>query len=205
MKNSLFIHADLRSRSQLKVVRLSFELRIRSISPLPLKGFRWCAEPITQLCRLKVKVTSEGHENEPWISFPLYVPFTPDGFSSNFGQMFASVRWCAKPITKTCWLSQGQNEAHKFELLILCPLNISLIPERIFINFWSDVRLSKAMCRAHDSTWCLKAKVTIEGHEFEISSSHISFTPGRIFIICSKVHLIKTVCKTCRLKVKVTV
>ena len=51
-----------------------FEPRI--LSPLPLGGFSLnfgqmftsvgqCAEPITHLCRLKVKVTVEGHEFEP--------------------------------------------------------------------------------------------------------------------------------------------
>ena len=33
---------------------------------------RWCAEPITQQCRLKVKVTIEGHQFEPWILRPLH-------------------------------------------------------------------------------------------------------------------------------------
>ena len=33
---------------------------------------RWCAEPITQQCRLKVKVTIEGHQFEPWILRLLY-------------------------------------------------------------------------------------------------------------------------------------
>ena len=36
-----------------------------------------CAEPITQLCGLKVKVTIEGHELEPWIWCQLHISFTP--------------------------------------------------------------------------------------------------------------------------------
>ena len=37
---------------------------------------RWCAESITQPCRLKVKVTVQGHGFEPWISCPLCISFT---------------------------------------------------------------------------------------------------------------------------------
>ena len=71
------------SRSQLKVTSLSLEFGVGSISPLPLEGFslnacqmfasvRWCAELIAQLCWLKVKVTVEGHQFEPWILRPLH-------------------------------------------------------------------------------------------------------------------------------------
>ena len=37
---------------------------------------RRCAEPITQACWLKVKVTVKGHEFEPWISCSLYISWT---------------------------------------------------------------------------------------------------------------------------------
>ena len=61
------------TRSQFKVTDLSLEFCVRSVSPLPLGGFslnfgQMCtslgqsAEPITQPCGLKVKVTVEGHE-----------------------------------------------------------------------------------------------------------------------------------------------
>ena len=70
-------------RSQLKVTSLSLEFGLGFVSPLALEGFslnmgqmltsvRWCAEPITQLCWLKVKVTIEGHQFEPWILRPLH-------------------------------------------------------------------------------------------------------------------------------------
>ena len=36
---------------------------------------RWCAEPIIQQCRFKVKVTIEGHQFEPWILRPLHCHF----------------------------------------------------------------------------------------------------------------------------------
>ena len=55
---------------------LSLEFCVHSVSPLPLEGFSLnfgrmftsvgqCAEPITQPCRLKVKVTVEGHKFAP--------------------------------------------------------------------------------------------------------------------------------------------
>ena len=46
-----------------------------------------CAEPITQACRLKVKVTVKGHEFEPCISCSLF-----ERYLLNLGQMFALVR-----------------------------------------------------------------------------------------------------------------
>ena len=56
VQNPYLSHGDSRTRSQFKVVSLSPEFRVHSISPLPLEGF-----------------------------------------SFNFGQMFASVKWCAEP------------------------------------------------------------------------------------------------------------
>ena len=55
---------------------LSLEFCICAVSPLSLRGFSLnfgqmftsvgqCAEPITQPCRLKVKVTVEGHQFGP--------------------------------------------------------------------------------------------------------------------------------------------
>ena len=66
------MQADSRSRSQLKVMGFTIEFCVWSISPLSLNGFsstvgqtlisvRWCAEPVTQLCGLKVEVTVKGH------------------------------------------------------------------------------------------------------------------------------------------------
>ena len=117
----------LRLMSQLKITSLSLEFGIGSISPLALKGFslnigqmfasvRWCAEPITQLCWLKVKVTIEGHQFEPWILKPLHchsdclVKFGSD----------VRLRWCVEFITQQ---GQGTIEGHQFEPLILRPLH----------------------------------------------------------------------------------
>ena len=69
-------HADTRSRSQFKVTGLSLEFHVRSVSPIPVEGFslnfgqmftlvRQFAESITHPCRLKVKMTVQGHGFEP--------------------------------------------------------------------------------------------------------------------------------------------
>ena len=76
-------HADSRSRPQLKVTSLSLEFHVHSKSPEPFERYllnlgqmfalvRWCAQPITQQYRFKVKVTIEGHQFEPWILRPLH-------------------------------------------------------------------------------------------------------------------------------------
>ena len=76
---------------------LSPEFRVCSISPIPLEGFslnfghmfasvRQCAESITQSCRLKVKVTVQGHGLEFRVRSVSPLPL--GGFSLNFGQMF---------------------------------------------------------------------------------------------------------------------
>ena len=76
MQNSKLNHADTRSMSQFKVTGLSLEFRVRSVSPIPVEGFslnfgqmftlvRRCEELISQPCRLKVKVTVQGHGFEP--------------------------------------------------------------------------------------------------------------------------------------------
>ena len=111
---------------------------------------RWCVEPITQRCRLKVKVTIEGH---PLLSCSLHISWTFERFSWNFGQMFALVRRCAEPITQACWLKVKVTvKGQEFELWISCSLHISWTLWKIFIKFGSNIRLSEMMCRTHNST-----------------------------------------------------
>ena len=72
---------------KVNVMGLSFEFRVRSISPISQEGFslnfghmfasvRQCAELITQPYRHKVKVTVQGHRFEPRISCPLCISYT---------------------------------------------------------------------------------------------------------------------------------
>ena len=80
---------------------LSFEFRVRSISPIPLEGFsfdfghmfasmRRCAELITQPCRHTFKVTSLSLEFRVRAVSPIPV----EGFSVKFGQIFTSGKMC---------------------------------------------------------------------------------------------------------------
>ena len=104
-------HANSRSRSLVKVMGLSLEFCVRSISPIPLEGF-----------------------------------------SLNFGHMFASVRWCAALITQPCWHKVKVTvQGHRFEPWISCPLCISYTSGRIFFKLWSNVHLSETMCRISNS------------------------------------------------------
>ena len=123
------------TRSQFKVTGLSLEFCVRSVSPLPLGGFSLnfgqmftsfgqCAEPITQPCRLKVKpqLKVTRLSLEFGVSSISLLPL--EGFSLNLGQMFASVRWYAEPVTQLCWLKVKVTiEGHQFEPWILRPLH----------------------------------------------------------------------------------
>ena len=112
-----------------------------------------CAEPISQPCQLKVKITGQGHGFEPWISYPLHISYTPEGFSLNFGHMFASVWQCAELITQPCRHKVKVTvQSHMFEPWISCPLCSSYTSGRIFFKLWSNVHLSETMCRINNST-----------------------------------------------------
>ena len=62
---------------------------------------RWCAEPMNRVCRLKVKVSFQGHGIYPF-QFPVrsisHEPF--ERFSLNFTQMFLSARRCTEHMTQ---------------------------------------------------------------------------------------------------------
>ena len=78
---------------------LTLEFRVRSIYPEPFEQFslnftqifhsvRQCVESMTQLHRLKVKVTLQGHGNYPSICVCSISPESFERFSLNFTQMF---------------------------------------------------------------------------------------------------------------------
>ena len=111
MQSLSLSYLDSRSRSQVKVKGFTLEFRVRSISPELLGRFslnftqmslsvRRCAEYITQLPRLKVKVTGQGHVIYPSIRVCSISPASFERFSLNFTQMFLSVRRCAEHITQ---------------------------------------------------------------------------------------------------------
>ena len=110
---------------------------------------RWCVEPITQRCRLKVKVTTEGH---PFLSCSLHISWTLWKISWNFGQIFVLVMRCAELITQACRFKVKVTvKGHEFEPWISCSLHISWTLWKILIKFGSNVRLSEMMCRTHSS------------------------------------------------------
>ena len=90
---------QLPTRSQVKGFTL--EYLVRSTSPEPFKRFslnfaqmflsaRRCAETMTQLRRLKVKVPHQGHVIYPSICVRSISPEPFERFSLNFTQMFLS-------------------------------------------------------------------------------------------------------------------
>ena len=75
------------TRLQFRVMGFALEFRVRSISSQPFERFSLnfiqmlliviqCAEFMTQLCRVKVKVTLQGHGIYPWLSCPLHISST---------------------------------------------------------------------------------------------------------------------------------
>ena len=119
-----------------------------------------CAEPMTQPCQLKVKVKVEGHEFGPWISCPLYISFTPGRiFFKRRSNVCLSKAMCR--TYKSTMLNQGQ--VHNWRSRVWALNFIFYAIGWILIKF---VLLSETMCKTHDSTCCLKIKVSVEGHEF---------------------------------------
>ena len=174
MYRSHLSYADSRSRSQLKVISLSLEFWGRSIAiqtALLNLGqmftlVRWCEEPITQWCRLKVKVTIEGHSSLSVVRSTSPEPF--ERFSWNFGQMFALVRQCAEPITQACRLKVKVTvKGHEFEPWISCSLNISWTFERYLLNLGQMFALVRWCAEPITQQCRLKVKVIIEDHQFE--------------------------------------
>ena len=145
VQNTLLSHEDSRTKSQFKIASLSPELRVHSISPLPLEGFsytfgqmfasvKWCAETVAQPCRLtrsQFKVTGLSLE----ICVRSVSPLPLGGFSQNFGQMFTSVGQCAEPIIQPCGRKVKVTvEGHEFEPWIWCWLHICFTPKRTFFK-----------------------------------------------------------------------
>ena len=61
---------------------------------------RRCAEPMTRLSRLKVKVTRQGSVIYPSVRVHSISPESFRRFSLNVTQMFLSAMWCAEPMTQ---------------------------------------------------------------------------------------------------------
>ena len=169
------------TRSQFKVTGLSLEFCVWAISPLPLGGFSLnfgqmftsvgqCAEPIIQPCGLRsrsqLKVASLSLE----FGVGSISPLPLEGFSLNVGQMFASVRWFAEPITELCWLKVKVTiEGHHFWPWILRLLHCH---SDCLVKFGSNVRLSEMICRTYNSMMQTQG----QGHNWKSSVSFL-FAP----------------------------
>ena len=172
------------SRSQLKVTSLSLEFCVCSISPLPLEGFslnvgqmfasvKWCAEPITQLCWLKVKVTIEGHQFEPWILRPLHC-------HSDCLVKFGS-NVCLSEMM--CRIHNSRSRSQLTVIHLFFVRSISTEPfERFSWNFGQMFALVRRYAEPINQACRLKVKA-VKGLEPWISCSlHISWTLWKIFI-----------------------
>ena len=86
---------------------------------------------------------------------------------------------------------QGHNEGYEFKPVTVCPLHISFNRRRIFVKFWSNVRLT---CADFISTCWLKVKVTIDLVPLKIFllNSNEMFTSVRLwknnFVSTSRKH-----------------
>ena len=81
------------SRSQVKDMVFILEFLVWLLWAIFIK-FR-CAEPMTRLCKLKVKVTHQGQVIYHSVCVCFISPEPFEQFSLNFTEMFLSERWCA--------------------------------------------------------------------------------------------------------------
>ena len=133
---------------------------------------RRCAEHITQLPRLKVKVTGQGHVIYPSIRVRFISPESFERFLLNFTQMFLSVRRCSGLITQ---LSRLKVKGFTFEFRVR-----SISPEpfgRFSLNvtqmFLSVTRWTEFMTWLHR----LNVKVPLQGHVIYPSIRDRSISP----------------------------
>ena len=129
------------SRSHFKVMGLSHEFHVRSVTPLLLGRFSLnFAQMFTcgMMCRTHnsaMGTQGQGHSSrsQVWaLNFvsTRYLLYPLKDFLLNFGQMFASVKWCAEPIAQPCRLTRSQFKVRGLSL-----------ESRIFSNLWSNVHL----------------------------------------------------------------
>ena len=159
VQNLLPSHADIRSRSQLKVIGLSLEFHVCSISPLPLERFLTLVSLGEMMCRThNTTMPTQGHNGRSrvwaltFMSAPSPLPM--EGFfSKNFCQMFGSIRWCAEPITQHA-RSRSQLKVTSLNLWFTVR---SFTLEEFSLNF-SQMFISVRLCKTYVS---IKVKVIV--------------------------------------------
>ena len=133
-----------------------------------------CAEPMTQLCRLKVKVTLLGNAVYPSICVSSISPKPLEGFSLKFTQIFLLVRRCAELITQLPRLKVKVTD----QGLEFCVHFISPEPFRRFSLDVTQMFLLVRQC-AEPMTQLrrLKVKITLQGHVIYLSICVRSISP----------------------------
>ena len=112
-----------------------------------------CAEPISQPCQLKVKVTGQGHGFEPWILCPLHISYTPGRiFFKLWSYVCLSETMCRTHNSTMPTQGQGHSSTSRVWTLNFVSALISYTSGRIFFKLWSNGHLSKTMCRINKST-----------------------------------------------------
>ena len=99
-----------------------------------------CAEPISQSCQLKVKVTGQGDGFEPWISCPLHISYTPGRiFFKLWSYVCRSETMCR--THNSTMLKQGQGHSSRSQVWAL---------NFVSLNF-GQMFTCGTMCRTHNS------------------------------------------------------
>ena len=165
-----------RHTSQFKVTVLSLEFCVRFVPLLPLGGFSLnfgqmftsvgqCAEPKTQPYGLKVKVTVEGHEFEPWIWCRLHISFTPGRiFFKLWSNVCLSEMMCRTHLSYATSRSRSQLKVTSLSLEFW---GRSIAIQTALLNLGQMFALVRWCAEPITKQCRLKVKVTIEGHQFE--------------------------------------
>ena len=144
---------------------------------------------MTRLHRLKVKATIQGHVIYPSICVRSISPKPVELVSLYFIQMFLLVRQCAEPMTQLQRLKVKVTvKGHRLYPWILCLLNISWTLWKIFMKFWSNAYLIKALCWALDST----TQTMDQGTPWISCLFHISGTFEKIPLNCDQMFVCRT-------------
>ena len=153
------------------------------------------AESITQPC-LKFGVGSIS-------------PLPLEGFSLNVGQMFASVRWCAEPITQLYADSKSRSQL-KVTSLSLEFWSRSIAIQTALLNLGQMFALVRWCVEPITQRCRLKVKVTIKVVRLFLVRStspepfeRFSWDFGQMFALVRR--CAEAITQACRLKVKVTV
>ena len=135
-----------------------------------------CVEPVSQPCRLKVKVTVQGHGFEPWISCPLCISFTPGRiFFKLWSYVCLIETMCRTHHSTMPTQGQGHSSRSQFKvtglsLWISCLLCISYTSGRFSLNFGQMFTLVRRCAESISQPCRLKVKVMGLSLEFRVCS-----------------------------------